>query len=486
MNGQAGEEKQTEKGEKVMEISRRQFLKGMATLVVGSQMPWILESDVFAAVQTQTLNFRITDAMKEMITHNSINDARCYFWIYKSDAPDLPADCPGPNIFCTQGDTISITLTNDLDEPHAFFIPGVFSSGPIAPAETKTFSFTASRAGSFLYYDNLNAPVNRVMGLHGAFIVMPRLAAPGHKFTPYDRPTPAVQRLFDDLGTAGHFPGLSWEAGDMANHTPPFRQYVWVLHQASPVLFAEVGSLPPGQIYPAAQFVNAMLNDPYANAFETGVMNRKAQYYTLNGQSGFFGHHNGYICPKLRVGEPCIVRVLNAGLYLHSMHMHANHIYVISLNRRVQDNVLWVDTIQAVPLGGFDWLVPFHRPPDIPNTRGIGLPDPPLTTVNGGKTWPPEEELGTYFPPVGTLADPLNPNSVDISVQQSPLCYPMHDHCEPSQVAQGGNYNFGLMSGMDFIGDRTMEGGIVTFPNASTEHGPDATGPAAGPDHAGH
>ena len=40
----------------------------------------------------------------------------------------------------------------------------------------------------------------------------------------------------------------------------------------------------------------------------------------------------------------------------------------------------------------------------------------------------------------------------------SPVCFPMHDHSEPSQVAQGGNYNCGLISGIDFIGDRNTPG----------------------------
>jgi hypothetical protein len=47
---------------------------------------------------------------------------------------------------------------------------------------------------------------------------------------------------------------------------------------------------------------------------------------------------------------------------------------------------------------------------------------------------------------------------VDIAQRQSPLVYPMHDHSEPSQTAQGGNYNCGLISGMNVIGDRNTPG----------------------------
>src|SRR5512140_1762013 len=159
-------------------MKRRDFIKygmgGLATLVVGTKMPWLMDNPAYAAVQVQTLNFTITDAVKEMVTHEpGNNSATCYFWIYKCDNPDFPPECPGPQIFCTAGDTIQITVTNELDENHAFFIPRLVDTGPIPPGGTVTKTFTASRAGTYFYYDNLNAPVNRVMGLHGAFVVMP-------------------------------------------------------------------------------------------------------------------------------------------------------------------------------------------------------------------------------------------------------------------------------------------------------------------------
>ncbi|TAN39381.1 MAG: twin-arginine translocation signal domain-containing protein [Nitrospirae bacterium] len=471
-------------------MERRDFLKysagSLAALVVGSEMPWLMESNAYAAFQTPTLNFTITDAMKEMVTHNPFNDARCYFWIYKSNTPNLLPECPGPTIFTTEGDIVTITLTNNLDEPHSLYIPGIFSSGPIAPLATKTFRFRALRAGTYLYYDNLNAPVNRVMGLHGCMIVMPRATHPGHKFTPYAAPSPAVQKLFDDFGTSAHFPGLSWEQGDPATDTPAFRQYVWLCHQASPILFAEVGNFTAGLDYPAAQFANLFNNDPYVDTFNTGIMNRKPHFFTISGQSGHFAHNNPFLCPNNRVGEPVIIRVLNAGLQAHSMHIHANHVFTTSINGVVQENPLWVDTMTLYPLDVWDWTVPYIRPPDIPNIRGIGKADTPLTSItNPGipgsvphPVWPPTEELNTFLPPVGTLSGGLT--GIDISCQLSPMCYPMHDHSEHSQGAQGGNYNCGLISGINFTGDRNTAGGVTTFPNVPTVHGPDGTGPAAG------
>ena len=468
-------------------MRRRDFIKyaggGVAALIVGTALPsWISKQPnlVKSAQLVPELKFTITDALKDMVTHNSINKAQCYFWLYKEE--HFPAEIPGPLIFTTAGSTVKVSITNTLDEPHAFYIMGVVDSGPIQPGATKSMEFVVPNAGTYLYYDNLNTPVNRMMGLHGALIVMPNEAAAGHRFTPYSNPTPAVQELFDDFGSSQHFPGLAWEQGDSSTNTPPFRQYVWILHEASSRLFAEVGQYTPGKDYPANQFVQAFQYD----RFKSNGLNRKPEFFTINGQSGFFAAHNPYITPHHRVGEPAIIRILNAGLSMHSLHIHANHVYVTGINGVVQDNPIWLDTFTANPLDIIDWAVPFTRPPDVPNERGIGLADKPLISIPNASiagsvphpVWPPTEEMNMHFPKVGTKA-----GNIDISVRMSPICYPMHDHTEPSQGAQGGNYGLGMMSGLHFIGDRNISGEVTTFPDAATDHhGPEATGPAAGLD----
>lgn len=434
-------------------MKRRDFLKlsaaGAATLFVGSQFPFLGVKNAYAVAHT--LDITITDCVKEMATHNSINPATCYFWIYKMTADgevNVPAECPGPTIVARKGDSVTINITNTLDEPHSFQIPGVFDSGPIAAGATVTgLTLTLNKSGAFLYYDDLNKPVNRVMGLHGALIVLPTAAASGHKFTPYDNPTPHVQDLYDSFGNPDVFPGLAWHQGDAATLVPAFRQYVWLTHQASPNLFAEVGNHTPGLDYPAAQFTQKFLRDP----FSPTKLNNIPQYFTINGQSGFFSHFSPEITPMGRVGEPCVVHIMNAGLWTHSMHIHANHIYVTSVNGVVSDNPIWVDVYTVRPMDRIDYTVPFMRPPDLPNVRGIGRPDTPLTGLTSGKpVWPPVEEFDVHMPPLGTKTG----TGIELGQRMSPLCFPMHDHSEPSQTAQGGNYNMGLIAGIYFTGDR--------------------------------
>ncbi|MBI5447008.1 MAG: multicopper oxidase domain-containing protein [Deltaproteobacteria bacterium] len=531
-------------------MERRDFLKlsmgGLATIVVGSRLPWLRAGWAFAA-ETQTLTITITDMIKGMVTHQdpalfaelglsgAPNLAECYFWTYQISVGGtaIPVENPGPTIVAAKGDTIDLTITNALDEPHAFFIPGIYDSGPIAPGATVAGSFQANQLGAFLYYDNLNAPVNRVMGLHGALVVMPDPASPpggGNNFTPYDNPTEAVQRLYDDFGSAEHFPGLAWHEGDdrdwiwdparggdpdnpgyreataaevLAGRTvkncPPFRTYVWITHQASPNLFEKVGSLPAGQLYDPAEFMQRFLRSPFSH----NRQNDNPEFFTINGQSGFFGHFSPTITPQGRIGEPVVVHILNAGLWTHAMHLHANHFYVTSKNGVVQENPLWLDTFNIEPMDRVDYSIPFMRPPSIPNLRGIGLPDEGRRRRRRGQpedpaappVWPPIEEFTLYFPEPGQdVAERIDGTSIDLKQRQSPLCYPMHDHSEPSQTAQGGNYNCGLISGIYFTGDRNTPG-FMDFPMDEdfemmyrNIRGMSETGPAPGiePDMTGH
>ncbi|MBI5741783.1 MAG: multicopper oxidase domain-containing protein [Nitrospirae bacterium] len=455
-------------------------------------------------VGTETLNFHITDAIKEMITHEPNNPnagaSECYFWVFKEDR--FPADCPGPQIFAVTGDIITVNVTNDLDTPHAFFIPGMVDTGPIAPGATVTKEFTAGAPGVYLYHDNLNEPVNRVMGLHGAFVIMPAQLS-----TPYGNPTQSVQALFNDFGTTPWWPGLSWAAGDPANNTPAARQHIWLIHEASPVLFEEVGlAARSGTVFNATTFVNAFTNDPFLNTsndprtvataqfpksnvtvggITRGVFNRKPHFFTMNGQSGFFSHHNPAITPMYRVGEPCVIRILNAGLNTHSLHLHANHFFVTAINNVPQENPIWVDVFTIMPMDHVDYTIPYMRPPDVPNVRGIGRADTPSQTQSGGRTWPPVEELARQMPA---------PPAATFPMLQSPLCFPMHDHSEPSQTAKGANYNNGMISGMYFFGDRNTPGAMNFTLDAEfrmlSGFGPHSgeTGPAVGgwpPENAG-
>jgi len=230
-----------------------------------------------------------------------------------------------------------------------------------------------------------------------------------------------------------------------------------------------VGDYTPGLDFPRREFMERMKKDRFSrNSHELNLTSDIPQYFTMTGQSGFFAHDNSVISPNARVGEPCLIRVLNAGMMSHSLHLHANHFYILAVDGKVQGapdpedaamtpGPIWVDTFNVERFGAigwrFDMLFPFMRPPDVPNTRGIGrggCPDASLSTLAGGTTWPPLEEFEQAF-------------GKTIPVRQSPLCYPLHDHSEPTQTLQGGNYSCGMMGGIFFTGDLNVA--LPTSPN---------------------
>lgn len=291
------------------------------------------------------------------------------------------------------------------------------------------------------------------------------------------------------------FPPLTGAGLDRPS-CPPFRQYVWLTHQASPRLFAEVGDYTPGLEYPSADFMEAFLRDPFQpHAYHPDDNlggNRIPQYFTINGQSGFFSHFSPTITMMGRAGEPCVVHIMNAGLWAHSMHLHANHMWITSVDGVPNTNPIWVDVYRVDPLQRIDYTVPYMRPPSVGWERGIGPAGDPEDVCKksslGTTAWPPVEEMNMHIPDIGELkafrlggfddqGRPIRGAEIDLQQRLSPLCYPMHDHSEPTQTSQGGNYNMGMIAGMNFTGDRNTAGGVTNFPNQPIV-GPPACTPA--------
>lgn len=372
-------------------VSRRRFLTvvgtGMTVVAVGS----LAGSRTFgpsASAAATTVNLRFTEALVEMYDLRKV-----YMWLF---ADATGPKFPGPALLARQGDTLTVNLSNELDEPHAFAIPGTsIRSGNVPPRGQATLTFTVPAPGSYLYVDPLNAPVNRLLGLHGALVVLP---SSGN--TPYASPPVRVQRLFNDLGRAAHFPGQPWI---------PERTKIWLLQDVDPRWNARAEA---GQSIDPAVLRSQWL----------------ARYFLISGRAGFFSAHDsqGDIAPRDLLGRPYLIRILNAGLNTHSLHLHGNHFYLASVNGVAQNNVQWLDTYMHAPLSRIDWLHPFMRPPDIP----------------GAKTRPLREAARQEL----AFVD-------DYGLPAKPLGFPMHCHCEMSQAAAGGNYPGGLVTHWAITGD---------------------------------
>ncbi|MEP7117246.1 MAG: multicopper oxidase domain-containing protein [Acidobacteriota bacterium] len=98
----------------------------------------------------------------------------------------------GPTLVVNQGETVTVTLHNQLTEATGLLFQGqamVPDLTGVAPGETKTYAFVAGQPGTYLYEAALlpNAQHQVAMGLYGALIV---------------RPTASAARAYADAATA--------------------------------------------------------------------------------------------------------------------------------------------------------------------------------------------------------------------------------------------------------------------------------------------
>src|ERR1700739_2616764 len=93
---------------------------------------------------------------------------------------------PGPTLIVTEGQTVTVTLTNGLPASAgntSILFPGfnVTTTGGVAglmtqeaaPGGTVTYTFTASSPGTRAYYSGTQGDLQIEMGLYGAIIVIP-------------------------------------------------------------------------------------------------------------------------------------------------------------------------------------------------------------------------------------------------------------------------------------------------------------------------
>ena len=120
-------------------------------------------------------------------------------WGFSATGVAGSATAPGPLLVVNQGDRVSITLHNQLSQNVSLALPGqagVSHAGPVgddvtgAPVGgTATYTFTATRPGTFLYEAGHTANGARqvAMGLAGALVVLPADgSAYGSTGTAYD------------------------------------------------------------------------------------------------------------------------------------------------------------------------------------------------------------------------------------------------------------------------------------------------------------
>src|SRR5437016_3318254 len=122
---------------------------------------------------------------------------------------------PGPTLVVTEGQTVTVTLTNNLPASAgntSILFPGfnVSASGGVqglltseaVPGSTVTYTFTASSPGTRAYYSGTQGDLQVEMGLYGAIIVLPN-GAPSNGSCPTHNTAAGLSPAGDALAAGG-------------------------------------------------------------------------------------------------------------------------------------------------------------------------------------------------------------------------------------------------------------------------------------------
>ena len=303
---------------------------------------------------------------------------------------------PARTIVAETGTRVRLQVHNGLSGVHALHVHDVAGTGPIAAGASASLEFDAPAAGTYLISDDSSGVVERILGLHAVLVVMPA-----------DAPW---------LLSSGE---AEFE-----------RQWLWICQDVDPVWArrAQVGErIDPVATPPVPRYF--LLNDRsgYASLGLTtdDDLNRTRHEESL--ASGYprdtdvrdFGRNGGRASGQL-------IRLVNAGVVVHQMHFHGNHVWTVRRNGRdfPRDGRLgaidedghialqqWEDVVELDPLDRKEIVLPMRRPPDA------------LDAVWAART--------------------------------DDWHFPMHCHAEPSQTAAGGLYPGGLVADWVLGGERS-------------------------------
>ena len=265
------------------------------------------------------------------------------FWGF-GDASAAKPQYPGPTLIVNEGDTVTITLTNNLAEPVSMAFPGLTVTthqSPMFPQGNRaqltslvpeaapnggaqTYTFVADRAGTFYYQSGSNQPIQLRMGLFGAIIVRP--LQNGTSQTIHDTDYRSLRGLYTlATGTTGTgvtrtFTQFAYDDGD--GSTGYDREYLILTSEMDPGFHTWM---------------------EFGGAYD--ISKWKANYWFINGRCGpdtmdmpnvaNLPYQPYNAMPLMHPGEVVLVRYVGMGRDLHPFHTHGNHVRVVATDGRL-------------------------------------------------------------------------------------------------------------------------------------------------------
>src|SRR3989441_653183 len=245
---------------------------------------------------------------------------------------------PGPTLIVTEGQAITVTLTNGLPASAgntSILFPGlnVTASGGVVglltqeavPGGTVTYTFTAGTPGTRAYYSGTQGDLQVEMGLYGAIIVLPA-AVPAACTT--------------GLAASNLTAEATWGESDFRLAAAAYdhpkscydREYLFQFSEMDPNIHTQALAQVTARVGCLAGAMGCSLNvptEPYRPA-----------YFMINGRSMpddmdpnysvQYPHqpYNGN--PHMHPGEQTLLRIIGQGRWQHPFHEHGNHVRILA------------------------------------------------------------------------------------------------------------------------------------------------------------
>lgn len=244
---------------------------------------------------------------------------------------------PGPTLIVTEGQTVTVNLTNNLPPAAgntSILFPGfkVAATGGVtgllaqeaAPGASVTYSFVASSPGTRAYYSGTQGDLQVEMGMYGAIIVLPA-AVPAACQTGL-----AAKNLAAEAAHGESDFRLAAAAYDHAKSCYD-REYIFQFSEMDPSIHSQAEAQVAAKTGCTAGAAGCSLNiatEPYHPA-----------YFMINGRSMPDDMDSNYATqyphqpyngnPHMHPGELVLLRIIGQGRWQHPFHEHGNHVRIL-------------------------------------------------------------------------------------------------------------------------------------------------------------
>jgi len=246
---------------------------------------------------------------------------------------------PGPTLIVTEGQPVTVTLTNNLPtgagntsilfpgftmQPFTDGTPGLLTQ-EAAPGQTVTYKFTPTSPGTRAYYSGTQSDLQVEMGLYGAIIVLPA-----------NVPLACTQGVHaDNLTAEAHTGEQDYRLAASAYDHPDTcydREYLFQFSEMDPRIHTQAQQ----QIQALASCVPSSTNactllvptEPYHPAYF--LINGRSMPDDMDPNYAVEYPHQPYNGdPHMHPGELTLVRVIGQGRWQHPFHEHGNHLRIL-------------------------------------------------------------------------------------------------------------------------------------------------------------